>query len=76
MSEPTSPIADQRWLDTVFSCKAAQRGMAVRRRLSDIERHVGYAAFKREVARQGFAAVRKGDTVMIYCTRGVVWPGG
>ncbi|MEO0486948.1 MAG: N-(5'-phosphoribosyl)anthranilate isomerase [Pseudomonadota bacterium] len=69
MDAPTSPLSPDRWIETIFASKAARDGKVVRRSLHDIQRYATLDRFTREVQRRGYAAVRNGDQIVIFCNQ-------
>ena len=60
----------QMWLDQIFAAKAVGRGGIVRRRVEDVERHLGRDRLVREVKRRGFHLVEVGGQYVILCNSG------
>ena len=52
---------------TLFDSKAARDGAVVRRKVWDVERLVGRAAFLAELKRRGFAVVEDAGQFVILC---------
>lgn len=65
-------MTPERWMRHLFSAKAARDGGVVRRQMRDIERIVGMDAFRAEIRRRGYRAVRNGDQIVIFCNRSPV----
>lgn len=63
------PVSPHRWMQQIFSAQAAQEGGIVRRKVADVERIVGRAAFEAELRRRGFAAVENAGQIVIFCNR-------
>ena len=55
------------WMQQIFDAKAARQGGVVRRKMRDVERNVGRAAFLAEIQRRGFHAVENSGQVVIFC---------
>jgi len=55
------------WMQQIFDAKAARQGGVVRRKMRDVERNVGRAAFLAEIQRRGFHAVDNSGQVVIFC---------
>lgn len=55
------------WMRQIFEAKAARDGGIVRRKLRDVERNVGRAAFVAEVERRGYHCVENGGQLIIFC---------
>ncbi|RDC73374.1 N-(5'-phosphoribosyl)anthranilate isomerase [Rhodovulum sp. 12E13] len=70
MPAPPVTSASQHWLEQIFSAKAAQTGGVVRRKVSDVERHLGRDRLELEVRRRGFHMVEVGGQFVILCNRG------
>ena len=62
-------ITSDLWLRQVFSAQAARDGGVVRRKVRDVERILGRAAFERELRRRGFRAVENSGQFVIFCNR-------
>lgn len=62
-------MSPQHWVTHVFSAKAAREGGVVRRKVRDIERYVGLAAFLEELDRRGFSAVENAGQLVIFCNQ-------
>ncbi len=60
----------ERWIRTIFSAKAAQRGGVVRRSAAWIEREVGRARFEHEVRARGFHLIECGGQLVVICNGG------
>ena len=65
-------ITPDLWLRQVFSAQAARDGGVVRRKVRDVERILGRAAFERELRRRGFRAVENSGQFVIFCNRAPV----
>ncbi|WP_420556042.1 N-(5'-phosphoribosyl)anthranilate isomerase [Roseovarius sp.] len=63
------PITPDAWMADVFRAKAARDGCIIRRRLRDIDRYVGRAAFISELERRGYQAVENAGQLVIFCNR-------
>lgn len=66
---PTTKPLPIDWLNSVFSCKAAQAGRVVRRQARDIEHFAGWELFHAELRRRGFRAVENSGQIVIFCNR-------
>ncbi|MFW8633733.1 N-(5'-phosphoribosyl)anthranilate isomerase [Cribrihabitans pelagius] len=55
------------WLAQVFSSGEAQRGGVVKRKIRDVERLAGRAAFLQEAARRGFQVVENHRHFVVFC---------
>ncbi|WP_275392114.1 hypothetical protein [Aliiroseovarius sp. Z3] len=53
----------------LFSSKAARQGAVIRRKIRDIERYVGRAAFEAELRRRGYHAVENAGQLVIFCNQ-------
>lgn len=62
-------LTPERWLRQLFSARAACDGAVVRRKIRDVERIVGRAAFEAELRRRGFRAVENAGQLVIFCNR-------
>ena len=71
---PPDYLSPEMWLRHLFSAKAAHNGGVVRRKVRDVERFVGLAAFEREIARRGYFAVVNGVDIIVFCNREPVRP--
>lgn len=72
---PVAPsIATDRWIEHLFSARAAINGQVVRRKARDVERIVGWPRFRYELRRRGYSAVRNGAQVVIFCNAQPVDP--
>lgn len=65
-SAPRTVDAD-RWIEHLFSARAAINGHVVRRKARDVERIVGWPRFRAELRRRGYSAVRNGAQVVVFC---------
>lgn len=63
------PMTPDRWMRQMFSAKAARDGGVVRRKVSDVDRIVGRAAFEAELRRRGYRAVENAGQFVIFCNR-------
>jgi len=68
MPQP-APLTAERWMRQIFTAKAARDGSVVRRKICDIDRIVGRAAFEAELRRRGYRAVENAGQVIIFCNR-------
>lgn len=66
---PPVVLSSEIWLLHLFSAKSAREGGVVRRKLRDIERYVGRAAFEAELRRRGFHAVENAGQLIIFCNQ-------
>lgn len=55
------------WIRQIFSAQAARDGGIVRRKVADVERIVGRAAFEAELRRRGYRAVVNAGQYVIFC---------
>ena len=62
-------ITPELWLRQLFSAQAARDGGVVRRKVRDVERILGRAAFEQELRRRGFCAVENSGQFVIFCNR-------
>mgnify|MGYP000462891957 CR=1 FL=1 len=62
---PAAPSPDA-WTLHLFSAKAARQGGGARRKIRDIERYVGLAAFLEELDRCGYNAVENAGQLIIF----------
>ena len=53
----------------LFAAKAAREGWVIRRKRRDIERYVGRDAFKQELGRRGYHAVKNAGQLIIFCNQ-------
>ncbi|ABD55465.1 N-(5'-phosphoribosyl)anthranilate isomerase [Jannaschia sp. CCS1] len=60
-------IEAERWIEHLFSARAAINGHVVRRKARDVERIVGWPRFRQELRRRGYSAVRNGAQVVVFC---------
>ncbi len=67
-----APLSAECWMMHLFSSKAAQNGAVIRRKLHDIDRYVGRAAFEAELKRRGYHAVENAGQMVIFCNQEVV----
>ena len=71
-----SPLPDflspEHWLRQAFSAKQAREGGVIRRKVHDVDRIVGRAAFEAELRRRGFRAVENSGQYVIFCNRAPV----
>lgn len=65
----TGPITPEIWMADIFRAKAARNGCIIRRRLRDIDRYVGRAAFLYELERRGYQAIENAGQLVIFCNR-------
>ena len=65
-------ITPERWLEQLFSSRAARSGGVVRRSVRDVERLIGRARFRAELERRGFRAVENAGQFVIFCNRAPV----
>lgn len=61
------PQNSAEWFRHLFSATAARDGGVVRRKVRDMERMVGRAAFEAEIRRRGFSAVENAGQVIVFC---------
>jgi tRNA U55 pseudouridine synthase TruB len=64
-----SPLSPEMWMLDMFSSKAARSGTVIRRKIRDIERHVGRAEFEEELKRRGYHAVENAGQMVIFCNQ-------
>ena len=64
MKDVASP---EMFFATLFDSKAARDGAVVRRKVRDVERLVGRAAFLAELKRRGFTVVENAGQFVIFC---------
>ena len=57
------------FFSNLFASRAAQDGAVVRRKVRDVERFVGRAAFYAEVQRRGFQLIENGGQFIVVCNR-------
>jgi hypothetical protein len=69
MSPLPEYLTPENWLRHVFSAKAARDGGVVRRKVRDVERIVGRAAFEAELRRRGYRAVENSGDIVVFCNR-------
>ncbi|MFQ1701824.1 N-(5'-phosphoribosyl)anthranilate isomerase [Loktanella agnita] len=55
------------WFRHLFSARAVLDGVAVRRKVSDMERIVGRDRFSTELKRRGYSAVENAGQVIVFC---------
>ena len=60
-------LTPELWFRHLFAAKSARDGGVVRRKVSDMERMVGRAAFEAELRRRGFSAVENAGQVIVFC---------
>lgn len=69
MKKAPSPLSPEVWIADLFRSKSAQQGAVIRRKLRDIERYAGMAAFEQELRRRGFQAFTNAGQMIIICNR-------
>ena len=69
MSALPDYLTPELWMLQLFSSDEALRGGVVRRKVRDVERLVGRAAFEAEVRRRGFQAVENGTQIVVFCNQ-------
>lgn len=69
MTERFALLPPEIWMAQIFSAKSARDGGVVRRKVRDVERIVGRAAFEAELARRGYLAVENAGQFVIFCNR-------
>lgn len=69
MSALPDYLTPELWMLQLFSSDEALRGGVVRRKVRDVERLVGRAAFEAEVRRRGFQAVENGAQIVVFCNQ-------
>ena len=69
MSPLPPPITPERWLRQAFSSGQALDGGIVRRKVRDVDRIVGRAAFEDYLRRRGFRAVENAGQYIVFCNR-------
>ena len=69
MAQLPEHLTAERWLAQIFASAEAMRGGVVKRKVRDVERLAGRAAFAAEVERRGFQAVENGRHFVIFCNR-------
>lgn len=57
------------FLSGLFASKAARDGTVIRRKVRDVERIVGRAAFRAELERRGFFAIENAGQFVVFCNR-------
>ena len=62
-------LSARRWMQQIFSAQAAREGGIVRRKVVDVDRIVGRAAFEAELRRRGFSSVENAGQIVILCNR-------
>ncbi len=55
------------WLDQLFTSQEALRGGVVKRKIRDVERLAGRAAFVAALECRGFQAVENGRHFVVFC---------
>lgn len=55
------------WLQQIFDSRAARSGGIVRRKVRDVERILGRAAFIAEIQRRGYHLVETSGQFIIFC---------
>lgn len=63
------PVTPQQFFTEFFGSRAAVRGEVVRRKVHDVERFIGRAAFLAEAARRGFPVVENAGQFVVFCNR-------
>ncbi|OYU40260.1 MAG: N-(5'-phosphoribosyl)anthranilate isomerase [Pseudorhodobacter sp. PARRP1] len=61
------PISAQQFFLELFGSQAAASGAIVRRKVRDVERYIGRAAFLTEAKRRGFPVVENAGQFVIFC---------
>lgn len=69
MSGPVLPMTPEFWLRQVFDARAARDGGIVRRKVRDVERIMGRAAFEAEMRRRGYRVLENAGQFVIFCNR-------
>lgn len=69
MTNPPQFLSPEAWVSHLFSSQAAREGAVIRRKIRDIERFVGRAAFLAEMTRRGFPVVENAGQFVIFCNR-------
>jgi len=69
MSPLPPPITPERWLRQAFSSAQALDGGIVRRKVRDVDRIVGRAAFEAYLRSRGFRAVENAGQYIVFCNR-------
>ncbi|TMV65674.1 N-(5'-phosphoribosyl)anthranilate isomerase, partial [Thioclava sp. BHET1] len=67
MTELSLAISPDLWMRQIFSAKSARDGGIVRRKVRDVERILGRAAFERELRRRGYHAIENSGQFVIFC---------
>ena len=67
MPEIPDYMTPERWLQSLFSAQAVNRGGLVHRKVRDVERYVGLEAFQAEVARRGFQLIENNGIYIVLC---------
>lgn len=67
MTQPAGLLTADAWFRHLFQSQAARDGSVVRRKVRDMERMVGRAAFEKELLRRGYSAVENAGQVIIFC---------
>lgn len=67
MTERHIPMSPEFWFRQMMSSRAARDGGVVRRKVRDVERIVGRAAFEAEIRRRGFHVVENAGQFVIFC---------
>ena len=62
-------LSPEAWMRHLFSSQAARDGAVIRRKVRDIERYVGRAAFEAELRRRGYHAVENSGQLIIFCNQ-------
>ncbi|WP_417210126.1 N-(5'-phosphoribosyl)anthranilate isomerase [Antarctobacter sp.] len=67
MAQLPDHLTAGQWLNQIFASREALSGGVVKRKVRDVERLVGRAAFAEAVARRGFQAVENHRHFVIFC---------
>ncbi|MEJ1991859.1 MAG: N-(5'-phosphoribosyl)anthranilate isomerase [Maritimibacter sp.] len=73
------PLAPERddpdlWLTRLFTSQPARNGAVIRRKASEIERHVGWDRFLAELEQRGYRALENAGQVLIFCNAAPIRP--
>ena len=62
-------LSPEAWLLHLFSSQAAREGSVIRRKVRDVERYVGRAAFLDEMQRRGYPVVENAGQFIVFGNR-------
>ena len=60
------PLTEHQFFSELFASKAVREGAVIRRKVRDVERHVGRQGFLDEMRRRGFPVVENAGQFIVF----------